>query len=120
MDWERYKQICDTPGVFPRWMLEQTMELVEPSLAAGLAGALSRIPIEKPADHLGDQRTDMFEVKLSRTDARSIADAVDMAVNAGQTSAGTRGRGLGGFREAWQEYAAQLEATRPAPAQGDR
>ena len=29
MDWERYKSLCDSPQVFSRWMIEQSVELAK-------------------------------------------------------------------------------------------
>jgi len=111
VDWNEYKALCDSPHVFTRWMLEQTIELLEsePELAATLARTLEGTEIEKPSDHLGGAQTDMFEVTLSPGDARTLVRVIEESVRHGRTTASTRARGLGGFREAWQEYATYAE-----------
>jgi len=106
LDWERYKQICDTPNVFSRWMLEQTRELTAPLFSVELGGVLEKIPVPKPADHHGERATDMFELSLEPDQVLAIAEEVAQAVRLSRTTSGTAGRGLGGFQEAWAEYAA--------------
>ena len=90
-------------------MLEQTGELIEPPLAEWLQRALLMAPLEKPADHQGARETDMFELDLPAAVVQSIAASIGEAARAGRTSTATRRRGLGGFREAWAEFAAYLE-----------
>lgn len=112
MDWKVYKALCDSPHTFSRWMLEQSIELLadEARLAARLAAALRDESLEKPADHRGGVLTDMFVVTLSVEEARAIDAAVARAVVGGRTTAATKSRGLGGFREAWHEYAMYVES----------
>ena len=119
MDWERYKRLCDSPSVFSRWMLAQTLELLadacdeagreSAAARASLMASVTRQPLPRPADHRGDSRTDMFELDLTATDARVILYRVQEAVAADSTTAATRNRGLGGFVEAWQEYLDYLD-----------
>lgn len=111
MDWSVYKALCDSPHTFSRWMLEQTRELLtdEARLAARLACVLRGAPLEKPTDHRGGTPTDMFVVTLSLEEARAIDQAVTRAVEGGHTTTATKERGLGGFREAWHEYATYVE-----------
>ncbi len=106
MDWQRYKQLCDSPPVFTRWMLEQTIELVRgadgeyESLEAVLQGQA----LLKPDDHKGGAATDMFELQLSEQQASGILAIVTGASARGEMTPATRQRGLGGFVEAWREY----------------
>jgi limonene-1,2-epoxide hydrolase len=111
MDWNEYKALCDSPPVFSRWMLEQSVELLvdEPRLASALANLLETSPIEKPRDHRGGAATDMFVVSLSARESREIFAAIGTAIDDGRTTTATRARGLGGFRETWREYAAYVE-----------
>jgi len=104
LDWDRYKQICDRPNVFSRWMLEQTRELVDADLALRLAAVQDASPIEKPFDHQGGAATDMFALMLSDVEVERICLTIESAIAAGVTTSATRRRGLGGFREAWTEY----------------
>jgi len=108
MDWERYRERCDAGDVLSRWMLEQTRELLErmdrPVLAERLARLARATPIDKPTDHRGGPETDFFQVDLTVTEAGEILDAVTRAAEHDERTSGTRGRGLGGFREAWGEY----------------
>ena len=106
MDWDRYKARCDSPEVWSRWMLEQTIELLsgDPQLAGSLGGAIATGPLVKPPGHKGGAATDMFELHLSAKQVDAVAAAVRRAVDGGEETEGTRGRGLGGFLEAWMEY----------------
>ena len=105
MDWERYKALCDTPDVCSRWLLDQTLELVdEPSVAEHLRDDMAQAPIEKPDDHQGGEPTDMFRMSLSLPEVRAVRERVEEAMATGATTTGTRGRGLGGFLETWREY----------------
>jgi hypothetical protein len=111
MDWSVYKALCDSPQLFSRWMLEQSIELLadEARLAARLATVLRGASLEKPADHRGGPLTDMFVVSLSVDEARAIDRAIAGAVAGGRMTTATQSRGLGGFREAWHEYAMYVE-----------
>lgn len=112
LDWERYKQLCDSPDAFSRWMLEETSELVGEPLAGALRRAMAGEPIDKPDDHTGAELTDMFSLRLTPEQASAIHARVAEAVDAAQATTRTRSRGLGGFEEAWREYAQYLGAER--------
>ncbi len=111
LDWECYKRICDEPQVFSRWMLEQTGELLDATLAAQIDPATLGVPYDKPADHQGSAATDMFRLALDRHTLRAIHAAVQAAVLEQRRTSGTRARGLGGFEEAWAEYLRAGEAS---------
>ena len=87
-------------------MLTQTLELLadRPDLAAPLRKALAGAPLAKPQGHKGGEATDMLVLDLDAAAASAIAKRVEAAVAEGLETSGTRGRGLGGFREAWREY----------------
>jgi hypothetical protein len=109
MNWTAYKQACDQPDVVSRWMLEQTCELLDAE-HADLSDALKKVlrlgkPLPRPADHKGGEATEMFRIELGCNAARRICDCVNAAAAAQIETSGTRGRGLGGFVEAWREYA---------------
>jgi hypothetical protein len=110
LDWERYKQICDTPNVFSRWMLEQTSELTSEVFSTVLRQTLQSAPVPKPDGHRGGAVTDMFELTLSQRLVDDIAGEVHDAAATSRTTSGTKDRGLGGFSEAWNEYAEFLKA----------
>ena len=106
MDWEHYKRLCDTPDVASRWLLEQTFELLsDPALRSRLGATLRQPPLPKPADHRGGTATDMFRLALTAEEVCAVCREVEAAVAGGLTTRATRARGLGGFVEAWQEYA---------------
>jgi len=111
MNWNEYRALCDSPRMFSRWMLEQTIELIadEPRLAPVLANVLRGAPLDKPTDHRGGAVTDMFEVGLRIEDAQRVHSLMHDAVSIGRRTAATQSRGLGGFTEAWSEYAAYVE-----------
>jgi hypothetical protein len=105
MDWDRYKALCDRPDVLSRWLLEQTLELVDDAALAGrLRRALAGAPVPRPPDHRGGPELDMLEPRLELADVEAVHRAVTAAAAAGRTTSATRGRGLGGFIEAWDEY----------------
>lgn len=111
MDWNSYKRLCDSPPVFSRWMLEQTILLAQSRnvhcepLQQALAGSV----IEKPDGHTGGSVTDMFTLDLELGYAAQIVALITQASAAGDATPATRNRGLGGFLEAWREYAEFLE-----------
>ena len=73
MDWERYKALCDAPDVCSRWLLEQTLELLEAHPAAErLRDAMAAEPVEKPPDHRGGAPTDMFVLNLSLDEVAGV------------------------------------------------
>jgi len=106
MDWNRYKQLCDSPGVFSRWMLEQTVLLVQAQAedCGVLRHVLEEKAIAKPADHTGGSMTDMFQLEMDAEEVSRIVMLVGRAIERGDTTPATRERGLGGFAEAWWEY----------------
>jgi len=105
MDWESYKKLCDQPSVFTRWMVTQTLELVaQLPERKQLTAALATAPLEKPWDHIGDERTDMLTLGLSQAVVAAVFQAVISAENRDLTTRGTESRGLGGFSAAWREY----------------
>ena len=46
----------------------------------------------------------MFELRLDEAHVDAVVARVRRAVERGAETEGTRGRGLGGFLEAWMEY----------------
>ena len=106
VDWDEYRVRCDSPEVWSRWMLAQMLELLsgDAELSAPLHRALSGEPIAKPRGHKGGDATDMFELRLDEAHADAVVARVRRAVERGVETEGTRGRGLGGFLEAWMEY----------------
>ena len=108
MGWPEYRNLCDRPDYWSRWMIEQTIELLDDldrrSLAEPLARALLSRPLEKPVGHKGGAAADMHHVVCGTQTRHAIADAMLDAQRAGLTTSGTRARGLGGFAEAWREY----------------
>ena len=117
MDWDEYKARCDSPEVWSRWMLAQTLELLsgDAELSAPLHRALAGEPIAKPPGHKGGDATDMFELRLDEGQADAVVARVRRAVERGAQTAGTRGRGLGGFLEAWMEYRSFIAAQHQSP-----
>ena len=121
MDWDAYKARCDSPEVWSRWMLSQTLELLsgDAELGAPLRRALCGKPIAKPSRHKGGACTDMFELRLDETQAEAVVAAVRRAVERGAVTAGTRRRGLRGFLEAWVEYRRFIAAQQRLPKDED-
>ena len=100
-------------------MLQQTVELLagRPDLVAPLRDALAGAPLAKPPGHKGGAATDMLLLRLDAAAAWAIAEQVERAVAQGSETSGTRGRGLGGFREAWREYGAFINQQQGKGAQ---
>jgi len=113
MNWSCYKRLCDRPEYWSRWMLEQCIELFEQqgetALSAALRAALQQPPLAVPADHRGHAATQMFHLALPAAARQRALVVVQRAAAAGRTTSGTAARGLGGFVEAWREYAASGE-----------
>lgn len=122
MDWNDYKALCDSPQMFSRWMIEQSIELLNgsPHLADRLLRVLRGESLDKPVDHRGGAVTDMFEVALVVDDARAIHRTVIDAVSVGRTTSGTKPRGLGGFAQAWGEYVVHVERERAKMSQASK
>ena len=108
MDWKCYKQRCDSPEMWSRWMLNETIGLVgaQSSFGLTLEAAMRATPLEKPLDHRGGPATDMFELDLGASEVDAIVLEIEQAAQRNATTSG--GRGLGGFVEAWQEYQRQV------------
>jgi hypothetical protein len=128
MDWDTYKRLADTPGVWSRWMLEQTLELLrhpqltlldpigegaqasfEP-IAMQLQVCLGQAPIPQPCDHKGDSSLEMFRLSLALAQAQTLLALVQRATELGLTTSGTAKRGLAGFVAAWQEYITSIDS----------
>lgn len=109
MEWSRYKALCDQPDYWSRWMLEQCIDvfetLQEGELAAQLEQALTGAPLAVPADHKNHPATHMFQLNLPAPSRIAAFTAIETAIAQGVVTPQTRSRGLGGFAEAWQEYA---------------
>ena len=109
MDWDRYKALCDKPDYWSRWMLEQCRELfqqqAEEVLVEILEQALQSPPLATPDDHHGHPATEMYCLNMPPAQRAAALGAVQRALTDGLTTSATAQRGLGGFVEAWQEYA---------------
>lgn len=114
MQWDEYKRLCDTPAVWSRWMLSQSIELLQHYAAAdatlaAIAQQLQTVllgpALAKPADHRGGAATDMYPLAISAREAAALVTVIRRAVADGVRSSGTMERGLGGFEAAWSEYA---------------
>jgi hypothetical protein len=90
-------------------MLEQCIDLLgqlhEQALQEMLVDALKNPPLEMPADHTGPEASQMFCLAVPASVRREFLRAISHASAAGLSTAATQQRGLGGFVEAWQEYA---------------
>jgi hypothetical protein len=122
VDWREYKALCNRADVWPRWMLEQTAQLLHAAGATRAAEPLEAVlererPLPKPADHRGGVATDMFVLALDGTELSAVVAAVAAAIAADVRTDATRERGLGGFLEAWQEYQRWQADRTPAPPQ---
>ena len=109
MDWAEYKALCDQPNVWSSWMLAQCadlfMQLGEPSLAARLQDARQARSIQQPADFKLNPDLTMHPLNLSVAEREQGLTLMQRAAQLGLTTDATRQRGLGGFVEAWAEYA---------------
>lgn len=119
MDWSTYKKQAESPAVWTRWMLEQSLELTalvgvasqDPptTLRLALMNALEGPALAKPDDHRGDTATDLLPLQLDLVEVRQMLALVHRAVIEGIRTSGTMQRGLGGFQAAWTEYFQHLE-----------
>ena len=113
MQWSTYKTLCDRPDYWSRWMLDQCVDLLQrqnlPGLGQVLADAVADEPLDVPVDHKGPPATRMHRVDLPVAMRHEILAALEHASARGMNTAQTAGRGLGGFVEAWREYAAYVE-----------
>ena len=110
MDWASYKALCDRPDHWSRWMLDECADLLarvgETDLIAILESATESPPLAKPAGHRGPPETAMHRLNLAPEHRAQIAAAVRGAKARGLKT--SRGRDLGGFDEAWQEYSGYM------------
>ena len=107
--WNEYRHLCDQPNVLSRWMLEQTIQLInDPALTQPLASVIVGTPLGKPADQYQNSLTDMFVVSMTKHQLEPIVVEVRRAVAENRTL--PTGRGLGGFEESWSEYLEWLNA----------
>jgi len=90
-------------------MLEQSIDLLgqldELALQQLLRGALQGTPLRTPTDHTGHAATQMFRLCVPSAQRQEILRAIRAASERGMTTQDTAHRGLGGFVEAWREYA---------------
>ena len=113
MEWSRYKTLCDRPDYWPRWFLLRLIDLAgaagDETLQQRLQVLLTAAPLEKPADHRGDERTDVFSISLEAGDVVALRALVDHFEGAPEKLPKSfAGRGLGGFAEALKELADAL------------
>ena len=91
-------------------MLEQCVNLLDqldrPDLGNHLQTALADEPLETPPDHKGHVATQVFRVALDLDLRAEMLASIERAHALGITTPQTEQRGLGGFVEAWREYAA--------------
>ena len=96
-------------------MLEQCVELFEqldePHLAGALRTALASTPLPVPDDFRGPDTVRMYCLSLSNVQRDAGLAAIERAVREGVTSSQTRSRGLGGFVEAWREFASAVSSS---------
>lgn len=88
-------------------MLRETSTLLNDAdkhtLAQALGAALDNSALTKPEGHLGPVATDMFQLSLTHTERVQVLAVVQNA--SARKAVTSEGRGMGGFVEAWQEYA---------------
>lgn len=108
MDWDEYKARCEHPGCFSRWALQQTIGcLADSEDRARLSSILDREPLTRPADHLGDERADFFELSLTReTIGRIVADLHKQMPDDVEQTSGRHSHLL----VVWREYADLMDA----------
>ena len=111
MDWITYKQLCDRPDYWSRWMLEQCIDLLqqleERSLAAALDGVLAGASMDTPADHRGGTATEMYRVALPVSQRQALLQAISGAQARNLRTQQTKNRGLAGFVEVCRDFAEQ-------------
>ena len=94
-------------------MLEQCIDLMaqleRAELSRLLLEAVAQTPIEVPSDHKGPDATRVVPLLLSPGERLEILEAVIDADRRGLRTPQTARRGLGGFIEAWREYAEYVE-----------
>ena len=109
MQWSNYKALCDRPDYWSRWMLDQCIELLQlqqrDDLAALLMRGIEAEPLARPADHKGPAAVHMHRLELTLRVRAEICEAIEQADASGLRTEQTAERGLGGFVEAWREFA---------------
>ena len=102
LDWSTYKRLCDQPDYWSAWMIDQSANLLDryqhTNLSARLRQALDTLPLIRPADHKGDERTLMHQLQLSVADRRLALSVIQQALDEGLIK-------NAGYVAAWQEYA---------------
>ncbi len=90
-------------------MLEQCIDLMgqleRAELSSLLLNAAAQTPIDVPADHTGPAATRVVPLLLTPRERAEILQAIIDAERLGLRTPQTSSRGLGGFIEAWREYA---------------
>jgi len=108
MQWPQYKEICKRPDYWSRWMIEQSIEILQrvdrTDLKAPLMAALVTEPVPTPDGHKGGAGLNMLRLSCPVRFRQAIVDAIVAARDEGIKTSGTQDRGLGGFEEAWREY----------------
>ncbi len=104
MDWDEYKAKCAAPKVLSRWLLTQTICVVEERVAAELRSVLEGQPLVKPNDHKGNTSLDMFETSLANKTVLDIYRTVEIAIKNGRMTEGMVVRDYRSILRAWQEY----------------
>jgi len=106
MDWPRYKALCDRPDVLSRWLLEQTLALLDVGpLADALRQILDAEPLARPPDHIGPAATDMFPAHLDAVRVREVLVEIERAAASGRLARVLGERSQAGFLAAWRDYA---------------
>ena len=92
------------PKVLSRWLLTQTICVVEERVAAELRSVLEGQPLVKPNDHKGNTSLDMFETSLANKTVLDIYRTVEIAIKNGRMTEGMVVRDYRSILRAWQEY----------------
>lgn len=115
MDWSRYRTLCDRGDVLSRFLLQETLALLQQAsrgeLSTRVRAQLERAPLPRPPGHRAGPAADFFECDFTLAEARAILEVVASAQQRGERTTG--GRHLGGFTEAWQEYVDWLSGVHP-------
>ncbi len=109
MDWVTYKSLCDRPDYWSGWMLEQSelllSQLDEQRLVLALRESRAEQPLDVPDGFQGPHHARMYHLSLPPIIRAEVSYAIQQAVEQGLTTPDTADRGLGGFAEAWREFA---------------
>lgn len=134
MDWPEYQRHSDAPHRFTRWHLMQLLGLLEQGLAADAAKgpapealasylgdaqplqaalrvALASSPLPRPPDFRGGSALDMLALDFSTWLIRDAQALLRWASEQQVRTPDTERRGLGGFAEAWADYALTVSTT---------